>query len=100
MSNRELKPCPYNQAVKCIMDEGCYGCETFSKYMANDTNEPDGRDMRKYTRPSEDNVKNAIDEVLRENQSLKEEIKKYKFMIDNGLGPEDIVNDITPYPID
>ncbi|MCP4651093.1 MAG: hypothetical protein GY853_13580 [PVC group bacterium] len=27
------KQCPYDEAVKCIMDEPCRGCEVWAEYM-------------------------------------------------------------------
>ena len=33
---------------------------------------------------------NAINELIDENESLKERVRKTEFMIENGLGPEDL----------
>jgi len=31
--SEELHQCPCDEAVKCIMDEPCLGCETYSEWL-------------------------------------------------------------------
>jgi hypothetical protein len=36
-SDGKLFPCPYDISCRCVMTDGCYGCETFAKYQAGET---------------------------------------------------------------
>ena len=38
--SKELKPCPCDPATKCLMEESCYGCETYSNWYDHHPNGP------------------------------------------------------------
>jgi len=38
MTSEKLYQCPYEQACKCVMNEPCLGCESFSNYQREKEN--------------------------------------------------------------
>ena len=44
MKNK-LYPCPYDEATRCVLDEPCLGCETFSKHLLASFDKAPARNM-------------------------------------------------------